>query len=412
MSTLSYFLINGMFIIFPFFLFQMISLRLPVYKTGKLTVAACLAFSLLGCIGFPLHFLGGYEYELTPVPLIVGTLYGGWQVGLALSLLGAAGQYPAEGAVVLQHAVLGIVLTAFVAALRAPFFASAFVRKLYWGALYSAFAAGLSYAGDALLGGSSPPGGVILYAALMLLLLLCALTVGEHIREAIIQRKEIVRMEKLTATSSLAVIIAHELRNPLTTVKGFLQLIKRQNPSEQILYYANTAMQELSEAEKVIHTYLTITTLHEAAKSEVSLSNSIDRALSDIWPLIELKKIELIDAVSEDVTLNCNEGQLQLCLMHLLRNGANALHRGGKLTISSYWKGRELAIVIADNGIGMTEEQLEELGMPKYNTRSSGTGTGLMYCYHFVHSLNGKLRIQSQPGRGTTVTVVIPDQRA
>jgi len=219
-------------------------------------------------------------------------------------------------------------------------------------------------------------------------------------------------MEKLTANSSLAVIIAHELRNPLTTVHGFLQLMKRQNPSEQILYYLNTAMQELNEAEKVIHTYLTITTLQDAEKEDVALASCIDAALEEIWPAIEQKRIDLVNAVSEDAMLHCNEPQLRLCLLHLLRNGVNALHRGGKLTVSSYWRGKELAIVVGDNGIGMTEEQLEQLGMPKYNTRSSGTGTGLMYCYHFVHSMNGRLRIQSQPGRGTVVTVTIPAHRS
>ncbi|WP_309118840.1 ATP-binding protein [Paenibacillus sp.] len=411
MNNLTSILLNVMLTAFPFLVIQTFSQRLPFHRTGPLAIGFFMGVPLVGCMFFPYTYGHGLTYDLKFIPLIAGTLYGGWPVGLGLSLVSAAAGYYIAEAYWLEELAVATLTASLVAAARAKFFAASWLKKILWASVFSVATVAMTLAGVAMLGETLPIDAALLFAAVQTGLLLMTLALGEHIRETDSVRTEIARMEKLTVSGSLAVLIAHELRNPLTTVNGFLQLIKRQHPSEQILYYVNTAMQELSEAEKIIHTYLTITTLKEAEKKHVSLSAGIDGALRDIWPVIEAKKIDLVNAVSDDITLYCNEEQLRLCLMHLLRNGANALHRGGRLTVSSYWKGKELAIVVSDNGVGMTEEQLEQLGMPKYNTRSSGTGTGLMYCFHFVHSLQGRLRIQSQPGRGTTVTVTVPALR-
>ena len=400
-----------MFITFPFLVLQTFSQRMPFHRAGSLSISLFMGVPLLGCMIFPYTYAPGLNYDLKFVPLVAGTLYGGWPVGVVLSLVAAAARSYLSDAGTLGTLAVCLAAVLIVGAARETFLTATWFRKMLWGTVFSLSTAAFQFVGAVFYGTAMPSDAALLYAGIQTAALLATLSLGEHIRESASIRNEIVRMEKLTVSGSLAVLIAHELRNPLTTVNGFLQLIKRQNPSEQILYYVNTAMQELIEAEKVIHTYLTITTMKEAEKSNVSLSACIDGALRDIWPSIKSKKIDLVNAVSDDIVLLCNEEQLRLCLMHLLRNGANALHRGGKLTISSFWRGKELAIVVTDNGVGMTEEQLEELGMPKYNTRSSGTGTGLMYCYHFVHSLQGRLRIQSQPGRGTTVTVTIPALR-
>ncbi len=412
MNNFTSILVNIMFITYPFLVLQTFSRQLPFQRKGSLAIGCFMSVPLVGCMFFPYTYEYVHTFDLKFIPLIAGTLYGGWPVGAALSVVAATARHFISGVDTLETAAVSLAIAAFVGFARTRFFAAAWLRKLLWCAAFSVFGAVLLFASGAVEAVFPPIDAALLFAGIQSGLLMLTLLLTEHIRETASVRSEIVRMEKLTVSGSLAVLIAHELRNPLTTVSGFLQLIKRQNPSEQVLYYVNTAMQELNEAEKIIHTYLTITTLQEAEKTNVSVSASIEGALRDIWPAIETKKIDLVNAVSEDIVLLCNEEQLRLCLMHLLRNGANALHRGGKLSVSSYWKGKELAIVVSDNGIGMTDEQLEQLGMPKYNTRSNGTGTGLMYCYHFVHSLQGRLRIQSQPGRGTTVTLTIPALRS
>ncbi|MCI3919142.1 HAMP domain-containing histidine kinase [Paenibacillus sp. TRM 82003] len=358
---------------------------------------------------FPFEITDGVTYNLKFVALIVGTLYGGLRWGAALAVVAAAVQAVQTGVEWgLLLIAISLVLAGAVRLGSGRFFQSAYVGKALLGIGFSAISLALVAILLVIYAIRLPIGPVALFFVCQTVLLLLVLSLSEHIRETLEVRKERVRMEKLTANSGLAVIIAHELRNPLTTVHGFLQLIKRHNPSEQIQYYLNTAMSELTEAEKVIHTYLTITTLNQSEKTDVFLLPSVESAVREVWPAIEQKKIDFHNEVPSSVRLVCNGEQLELCMTHLLRNGANALHRGGKLTIAACQKGKELVIVVSDNGIGMTEEQLEELGMPKYNTRSTGTGTGLMYCYHFVHSLRGRLRIQSQPGRGTTVTITVP----
>lgn len=410
MENLAFLLLNIMFSLLPFLLVGTFSRR-PGQQPDSLRTFVYFGPAMVGCMAFPFAAGSSAAFDASVIPLLTGSLYGGLSAALTLSAAAGVVRHLLSGDG--GFAALFVCLAAASGAtlLRARLFAAEWPRKLIWWLPLAAIAASAQFAEAAwndrasLWEAGTEWWPLLLHAAL----LLAALVTGEHLRETVNER---MRQEKLTANRSLAVIIAHELRNPLTTVHGFLQLIKRQLPAERTLQYVDTAMQELNEAEKIIDMYLTITALQEAEREEVHVADCIDDALEELWPAIEHKGIDLVNAVSEDVTLYCNKEQLHMCLKHLLRNGMNAVHAKGKLTASSYWKGKELAIVISDNGVGMTEDQLLQLGMPKYNTSSSGTGTGLMYCYHFVHSLQGRIRIQSQPGRGTAVTITFPWPRA
>jgi len=406
LSNHSFLLLNILVNLVPILFIQLGSQRTVGRPNAfKLIHALSWAAPLIGCSLFPFEIGSGISYSLKFIPLIAGTLYGGFAAGIVLSSLAAA--LATENALILFLICMVVVIV--VAKLRGPFGHFAFPLRLAAGSAVSFVAVLLLWGfASAQFGDRVPWHAVGFFALLQTSLLLLVLSLTEHIREQMRRLKETVRMEKLTANSSLAVIIAHELRNPLTTVNGFLQLIKRQKPSEQIVYYANTAIQELAEAEKIIDTYLTIMALNRSEKSLVRLRPCVEQALREIRPILLQKHIDLQNTVDPEVSMECNAEQMELCLMHLLRNGAHALHSFGRLSIATQVRGKELSIVVTDNGIGMTEEQLEELGVPKYNTRSSGAGTGLMYCYHFVHSLRGRLRIQSQPGRGTTVTMTFP----
>lgn len=415
-SSIAHILLNFMFIAIPFLLVIKFSVLARNGRLHPATIAFSAGLSIAGCMAFPFEFSPGHTCDLRLVPLATSVLYGGLPAGAGLSAAILVMEGLSDGGSMSEQAGVGSLIMYLITILSAcgvrnRLLEADWPRKWLWclllaALLYAARATGLAAAGKVLPWDAAMP-MLILQSAVLLFVV----AFSEQVRESIMRLKEQVRKEKLTANRSLAVIIAHELRNPLTTVNGFLQLIKEKQPSEQIMNYVQTAMQELSEAEKIIRTYLSITAMQEAGKTRVSVSSCFDAALAQLWDTIEQKGIDLVNAVSEDIHLYCNEEQLRLCLLHLLRNSVNALDQGGRLAISSFWKGKELAIVVSDNGIGMTEEQLEQLGLPKYNTRSSGTGTGLMYCYHFVHSMDGRLHIQSQPGRGTTVTVTFPASR-
>lgn len=412
MTNVSLLLLNIMFHFVPVFIYQTITQRKTYVYTNKWSISLFWALPLLVCINFPFRIATGFWTDMKFIPLIVGTLYGGVPAGVILSAVAAVCQYAVKGCGGFELLLLSLTIVMVVLLLRGRFMKRDLTGKMLIGLLFSAFAALFLWLELYMLAFRISWNAAIIFFLLQSAVLLLVLYMEEFVRGHAELRKESVRLEKLTANSSLAVIIAHELRNPLTTVKGFLQLIKRQNPSQQVLYYADTAIQELSEAEKVIRTYLTITTLNQAEKSNVRLLPCVEQAIREVQSSVEQKRIELTHDISPELKLYCNADQLQLCIVHLLRNSVNALLHEGKVAVSGYRKGKELYIVVEDNGVGMTEEQLDQLGTPTYNTRSSGTGTGLMYCYHFVHSLRGWMRIQSEPGRGTVVTITLPVHRS
>lgn len=232
----------------------------------------------------------------------------------------------------------------------------------------------------------------------------------EVIMEKTRMQKELQRAEKMNAIGQLAASVAHEIRNPMTVVKGFLQLFQDNTKlSNTELSYIHLMINEMDRAEAIIHDYLSL------AKPDVHQHRFIN-CLECITSLVDLLSsyalltnnilIEL-DA-KEEMYVRGSRNELNQVLLNIMKNGIEAMRNGGTLRVGLYKREGHVHIQIEDTGIGMTSEQVNRLGTAFYSLKEKGTGIGLMVSYQLVEQMNGRIEVESIPGKGSTFTLIFP----
>lgn len=232
--------------------------------------------------------------------------------------------------------------------------------------------------------------------------------------ENIIQKtkilKELQRAEKMNAIGQLAASVAHEIRNPMTVVKGFLQIFRsKKELSTEEQMFVKLMIEEMNRAETIINDYLSL------AKPDMENTELVDAVvlshkamdLMNSYAMMS-KNIELETITEDEVTVIGNRSELIQVLINILKNGIEAMKDGGTLRLRVYKKGSHGIFEIKDSGIGMTENELARLGTAFYSLKEKGTGMGLMVCYQIIERMKGKIEVVSEKGIGTTFTISVP----
>jgi len=227
---------------------------------------------------------------------------------------------------------------------------------------------------------------------------------NDLLSKEIVERKrteiEMVRLDRLNLLGEMAASISHEVRNPMTTVKGFLQLLKNKQGSKEKEYF-DIMIEELDRANSILSEFLSIT----RNKPTMLEWHNINDIVTSTLPLVQA------DAQNNDklltVELN-NVPNLQLdihevrqLLLNLVRNGFEAMSSGGQLKIRTFSTNSEVALVVSDEGNGIEQSILEKLGTPFFTTKELGTGLGLAVCYGIVSRHNGRIIVETSPAGST-----------
>ncbi|MFF2448392.1 ATP-binding protein [Neobacillus sp. NPDC058068] len=239
-----------------------------------------------------------------------------------------------------------------------------------------------------------------------------AIVLGAKLNEGIIDRKrmkeEIQRAEKLNTLGELAASIAHEVRNPLTVVKGFLQLMQQQENGKNY-EYLSLVLSELGRAESIISDYLNFAKPKFEKIETFQLKEVLSEVVMLLEPLAVKQGVELKSELdASEFSLVTDRNQLKQALVNLIKNGIEATTDGGIVTIHSKIDNNQAAIQISDTGKGMTKEQIARIGTLFYTTKDKGTGLGTSVSLRIIETMKGKVSYQSEPGLGTEVTMVLP----
>ncbi|EAX47746.1 histidine kinase [Thermosinus carboxydivorans Nor1] len=220
---------------------------------------------------------------------------------------------------------------------------------------------------------------------------------------------EAVRLERLASVGQLAAGIAHEIRNPLTSVKGFIQLIMARGDRPVPRDYLEIILTEIERIEKLIREFHLLA--RPPQTPQFALLN-LRVVLHDVVLLMESqalsKNVALEFMPGEDVTVCGDVSQLKQVWINLLRNAIEAAPQGGSVDIALRADGNWAVVTVTDNGPGIPEDILPHLGTPFFTTKQDGTGLGLSVCYSIVQNHGGNIRVNSRPGEGATFTVQLP----
>lgn len=233
----------------------------------------------------------------------------------------------------------------------------------------------------------------------------------ERIIEQTKLQKELQQAEKMNAIGQLAASVAHEIRNPMTVVKGFLQIFQsnqRLSASEQS--YIKLMIEELNRAEMIINDYLSLAKPELEKIEMVDLDVEINKVMDIIQSYAMMSKnVELSVHTPISLQAKVNKNEFKQLLINILKNGIEAMKdQGGTLSVSLTIKQNRAVISISDTGIGMTEEELANIGTVFNSLKEKGTGIGLVVCYQIVERMKGKMVIDSIKGQGTTFYIEIP----
>jgi two-component system, sporulation sensor kinase A len=231
-------------------------------------------------------------------------------------------------------------------------------------------------------------------------------TTERHISEDMLRKSE-----KLSVVGQLAAGVAHEIRNPLTALRGFTQLLKSRSDDNK--YYYEIMLTELERINYIVGEFML---LAKPQQMQQLKPHDMRQILGDILPIIESHSIlnNVVIRIDWGIDLNspqvnCDENQMKQVLINLLKNAIEAMTDGGQIKIRFHRvEPNCLSISIEDQGPGIPQELLPRLGEPFFSTKPNGTGLGLMVCYRIIEAHQGTMEIRSKLGQGTVVEIVLP----
>ncbi|NPU83416.1 MAG: PAS domain S-box protein [Syntrophaceae bacterium] len=227
-------------------------------------------------------------------------------------------------------------------------------------------------------------------------------------------KEEVVRSQRLASLGSLAAGVAHEIRNPLSSIKGFATYFReryRDVPEDRGT--ADILIQEVDRLNRVITQLLEFARPMTLQRVPVSIGEAAERALRVIAGEIREKNIAVEIRIPSDLpAVTADPDRLHQVFLNLYLNALAAMKPGGILTTAAAADPEgAVRVRIADTGAGIPVEDLLRVFDPYYTTKPSGTGLGLAIVHKIVEAHGGDIRLESEPGRGTTVTFRIPGRK-
>ncbi|ARU61595.1 hypothetical protein CBW65_11670 [Tumebacillus avium] len=412
-------LLNLLFILLPIFIYQNFwvdKLGTAMPRRNGVAIGSLSIASVLLCMTFPVSIIPGYVLDLRLVPMLIGILYGGWRVGIFLIialfgyrvLIGSLGigfllmtiSFPVVIALAILSAkrylligrrpkIIFTILLLLVLLIPTNLIIVHSMEVTPWQNPHLPFLAFFTL--------------INLFAAWLAVYLI------ENIREKAHMRVEVQQSEKLYVLGELAAAIAHEMRNPMTVVRGFLQLLQEQSVSpEKQKMFLELSIEELDRSEAIISDYLAYAKPQIDKHEGIEVSERVRSVAGVVTSYATLRSVTVESQIEDGLELTGDPEKFSQVLMNLFKNGIEAMPQGGTLHIHAYKRARQIHIDVSDTGVGMTPAELARLGNPYYSTKETGTGLGLMVTYQIVHSMSGHIQVKSEKGKGTQFALSFP----
>ena len=239
----------------------------------------------------------------------------------------------------------------------------------------------------------------------------CLISVLIDVTELRQMEVEMTRLDRLNVVGEMAASIGHEIRNPMTTVRGYLQLLQENKDYHKEIEYFDLMIEELDRANLIITEFLSL-----AKNKMVELKpNNLNAIIGKLLPLVQAKAISRDQHIKvelnyqPDILLDSKE--IRQLILNLVNNGMESMPSVGDITIRTYIEKGKAVLAVQDQGLGIDSELLDKIGSPFFTTKEQGTGLGLAVCYRIAAHHNARIDIDTS-STGTTFYVKFPSPSA
>lgn len=397
-------------VLFPIWFYHLF-LREEGYKNQKFQpkLTIVLLLSLLLSSVFSVVYSEHYLYDLKVIPIIIAFLYGSNLSGIILIFISVLYKILIQDGNVLIT-ILNFGIIAVILILTSNRFKSfSLVAKLVsisiieWSVTVTRaiWLIQTNHADEVL--------SIFIYSIISWLTLLSVVFIFENLNKQIELEYKVKRAETINVVGQLAASVAHEVRNPMTAVRGFLQLMKdNQNLNESQRRYINISIDELDHSQSILTEFLSLAKPSTTEVHTINLKDDLENIIELMRSYTNFQAISIVASIEDDLMIRGDSAEIKQVFVNLMKNSIEAIGKRGKVTLSAYKNGENVMIEVEDNGQGMSELQLKYLGTPFYSTKDMGTGVGLSVSYKIIHTMKGTIKVESEEGKGTKFIISIP----
>jgi two-component system, sporulation sensor kinase B len=408
-SYFGHFLYHVLIMIFPVFLYLLFFHENQNELRRTIVKMALILFTLFSTMSFPVEYQDGYIYDFRVIPIMIAFLYGNiWSGSLTVTLmllyrLMIGG--PGFTITFINYMILTILLI-----LATRKFESYQIRTkiIMISLLYWIIASTRGYT-LFKTGQFDQIPFMLTFGLMTWLTLITVFFVIENMVQQAKIKNQLQRADKLNVISQLAASVAHEVRNPMTSVRGFLQLLSSDdNLDNRQKKYIEISLKELEHAQLIINDYLSLAKPNDKSPILINLTEELKNTIELMTSYTNINNVTIQSEVEADLFIKGLKDEIKQVLVNIIKNGIEAVNEGGLITIKAYKTNLETIIEIEDNGKGISKKHLKQLGTPFYSTKEKGTGVGLTVSYQIIHSMKGTIDIESTEGVGTKFTIHFP----
>ncbi len=225
--------------------------------------------------------------------------------------------------------------------------------------------------------------------------------------------RQVITSEKYSVIGKLAAGLAHEIRNPLTTVMGFMHLFRQRFTDPKDIGHLNLICSELEMMKKLISDFVMMAKPSTPDRKPCIIEELIHDTVQLMVSQAILNNVEIrLSAMKESTQVLIDQMQIKQVLVNLIQNAIEAMPQGGTITLNTclHKEPNKMFISIKDNGIGMSEQEMKEAMNPFFTTKETGLGLGLSICYRIIENHGGVLSFQSKQHEGTEFIIQLPYQ--
>jgi polar amino acid transport system substrate-binding protein len=221
--------------------------------------------------------------------------------------------------------------------------------------------------------------------------------------------EEMKRQDRLNSFGLMAAGFAHEIRNPLATIKTFTDIMPRRIDEDRFREkFIDIVPKEINRLNNMIHEILEFSKIKVPSRKSVEIKSIADESLGLLEDAVRVKGIEALNEVPEGLRAYGNEERIKQVFINLIHNSIDAVGEKGKIRIKGNTEDNMTVVRIFDDGRGMSEEAKEHIFDPFYSTKAKGTGLGLFVSYQIVKESNGEIHFESEYGKGTVAVLSLP----